>query len=994
MGNEDDNPPNVVVSGLDRDPTVNTPNFSKWESMDSEAVLSNLETSPNGLSSDEAADRLSKNGYNEIKVPRPPRSRRLMTYLWSPLSWILELAILIALIFSQWFDAVVIFVLLMANALICFYGEQASGNASALVKDQLALKCHAKRDGEWVELYAVKLVIGDIVSIQTGDVIPADVKLLTNGILRVDQTVSTGQIETQNKKQGDVCFAGSAVKSGTGDAVVVAVGDDTVFAEAVNLLSITHYSRFSQVFAAICKVVVAFIGVVIVLELVTQMGLRGQSWRSAVANTLVLIIGAVPIAMPAVLSVIMACGTIALSKKDIIVRRLTAVEELASMDILCANKSGTITSGRLDIIGSETATFNGHTAEEVLFYAAVAALTDSDDEVDKAVIKACPQSDSLWTELELLHYIPFDPLQKKTVASVRVRANGNTLRAVKGAPWILLTMDKYSEAMQAEVSSKIDDLAGKGYGTLGVAISRDPADMPIDQVHWEIIGLLALQDPPREDSVQSLIDAEQVGVTVKMVTSDQLSSAVETCALLGLSSSLKTGSDLDSNPDPEFVENADGFAQLYPKHKFEVVNRLQKKGHVVAITGDGVHDCAALQMANIGIAVAGCSEASRAASDIVLLMPGLAVIIDAIRLSREIFSRMYSYATYSLTVSFRIVLTFGFLTIFYDWYFPAVVILFLVLINDGTMIAVARDDAVGSKTPDSWNLRDLFIRSMAFGSWLAFGTLLLFLIARHTPILSGALTLDSLQSFGGSFKVGKNSDPYCNWELHFQKSTALGVCNNLMVEPRQFEASVWREYVRTYSIEGDPDWPCHFALGQEVCNIQQVRLAKLRSLIYLVVSITGHATIFVVRTPGSMWKSRPSNALILAFVFAQSIATVIAVSGFGRVFTARTIFIGIGVKAAVFAWFWSILLIIPLDLIKFMMAKRMQRTGDGSAGQVQEQDGEATTPPRQSNASNTTGDDTKDSEATTPPKQSNASNTADDDTRRTRTSKDINNNQK
>ena len=837
----------------------------------------------------------------------------------------MEISVIIAIVLEDWPDVILVTFLLLVNAAIGYYEETNAGDAVAALMDQLSPTCRVKRDGKWVEIDAAKLVAGDIVAIRLGDIVPADLKLLKDCEMVIDQSSLTGESEPARKMKGEVCFSGSIVKRGANEGLVFATGERTFFGQALDLLSgVEEKGSLQIVLTRIGNFCISIIFIMVVIELIVQLGVRsepcslwifgGENNCQALGNTLVLIIGGIPIAMPTVLSVTMALGAIALAKKDAIVTRLTAIEELASMDILCSDKTGTLTLNELTIRKDLSLAVNSHTDEETLFYGAVAAKPENGEPIDVCVFNQCPQKSTMWEELERLDYVPFDPINKRTIASIRVRANGNTFRAVKGAPWVILDMDAHADRIRGDVEGHMKDLAERGYRSLGVGVSRDSAETPLDQCKWEMVGIIAMQDPPRHDSGETIKNCKELGVEVKMITGDQLAIGKETCNQLGIASNLLTPDALKNSSDDKIVETADGFAEVFPQHKFEIVSKLQGLDHVTGMTGDGVNDAPALKKADIGIAVADATDAARAAADIVLLSPGLSVILDAIRSSRKIFERMQSYAVYSVSMTVRIILCFGLLTAFFNWYFPSLVIVILAVLNDGTILTIAKDRVEGSAKPVKWNLKSIFTHSIAYGVWLTIGTIALFTIVYRTDFFKDIFGVSSLKEF-----PGLDCDKNMNWP-----PADLRVCNPLNIEVpsgASYEDDIYAAY-RNLDPVNENEQLCKVSLHHEMCHIEQNRDASMRGLIYIFVSVTGQATIFITRTSGFSWKGKPSMALLIAFTLAQIVATIIGAVGFGGYpYNSRTSFLGCSWGYAAIAWLWALIFYFPMDFIKFMLAK-------------------------------------------------------------------------
>jgi len=443
------------------------------------------------------------------------------------------------------------------------------------------------------------------------------------------------------------------------------------------------------------------LAIVLVAVIITVALFRGDPLLTTLQFALVLTVAAIPVAMPTVLSVTMAVGARLLAKKQAIVSRLVAIEELAGVDVLCADKTGTLTQNKLTL--GEPFAVNGISAEQVILDAALASRLDNNDPIDLAVIGGL-KNDAAIKNHQVLHFQPFDPVHKRTEAVVKA-ADGQTFKVTKGAPQVILALSANAAQVQSAVDQAVNAFAARGFRSLGVARAEGDGS-------WQFVGVLPLFDPPRDDAATTIATARQMGVKVKMVTGDALAIAQETARKLGMGADILDAArlgDVKKQETPqtaESIERADGFAQVFPEHKFHIVDVLQKRGHIVGMTGDGVNDAPALKKADCGIAVSGATDAARAAADIVLLTPGLSVIIDAIKESRKIFQRMTSYAIYRIAETLGILVFMTLAILIFNFYpLTAVMIVMLALLNDGAILSIAYDNVQYSNQPESWNMR-------------------------------------------------------------------------------------------------------------------------------------------------------------------------------------------------------------------------------------------------------------------------------------------------
>ncbi len=652
---------------------------------------------PTGLLAAEAAARLRQFGYNELHERDTPLLLRFLSYWWGPIPWMIEAAAALSALVRHWTDFGIIIVLLLMNAGVGFWEEFQAGSAIAALKARLALRARVKRDGAWTSIVARELVPGDLIRLRLGDIVPADARVLDGDPIEVDQSALTGESLPVARKTGDDVYSGSIVKRGEIEAVVTATGARTYMGRTARLVEASHtISHFQRAVLKIGDylIVVAVLLVVLILGVAL---FRGDSMMTTLQFCLVLTVAAVPVAMPAVLSVTMAVGAGVLARDRAIVTRLAAMEELAGVDVLCSDKTGTLTENALTLGTPSPA--SGVAVDDLLTAAALASRTDGQDPIDLAVLEGAPPPEAL-ARFRLLHFEPFDPVHKRTEALVE-GADRKRFRVTKGAPQVILAL---VDATGRDAGTRVvEQLAGQGFRALGVARAEDGAA-------WRFLGILPLFDPPRPDSRATIESAARMGIAVKMVTGDQLAIARETARQLGMGTRIVDASLLDQPPaDSDAlarnVEAADGFAQVFPEHKFRIIEALQRRRHIVGMTGDGVNDAPALKQADAGIAVSGATDAARAAADITLLAPGLSVIVGAIRESRKMFQRMNSYAIYRIAETLRVLL-FMTLSILVFRFYPvtAVMIVLLAILNDGAILSIAYDRVRAAHRPDSWNM--------------------------------------------------------------------------------------------------------------------------------------------------------------------------------------------------------------------------------------------------------------------------------------------------
>lgn len=658
-----------------------------------------------GLSAGEAAARLARYGPNALQERRRSVLLELLSHFWQPIPWMIEAALVLTGVTARWTDFGVILALLLLNGVVGFWEEHQAANAIEALKARLAKQARVLRDGEWEMVAAELLVPGDLIMVQRGDLIPAD-GLVVGGTAEADESVLTGESLPVEKQAGVGVFSGTVVSRGAPRVRVVATGQGTEFGRTAALTGAQPpVSHFQQAIFAIGKYLIVFavalVGVIVAVSL-----LRGTSLTSTLEFALVVMIASIPVALPAVLSVTMAVGARYLARREAVVSHLPAVEEMSGVDVLCSDKTGTITKNQL-AIADVVVVGEGVSRGQVLREAALTAERDGSDPIDAAIIAALGHPPDA---VEMLAFEPFDADRKRAESHVR-DVDGSVYRVAKGAVQAILDLAGGSASDADRVSEATAGFARRGYRALAVARAENGA--------WRLSGVLAIQDPPRDDSRETLERARELGVEVKMVTGDRVEIARQIGGEVGIGTRMLESAALERLEDERLaaaVEAADGFAQVVPEDKYRIVKALQGRGHIVGMTGDGVNDAPALKRADAGIAVSGATEAARAAADIVLLAPGLSVIVEAIHRAREVFRRMTNYAIYRITETIRVVL-FVTLSIVVFNFFPvtATQIVLLAILNDGAILTIAYDRVRPSPRPERWNLHEVLSIAAVLG---------------------------------------------------------------------------------------------------------------------------------------------------------------------------------------------------------------------------------------------------------------------------------------
>jgi H+-transporting ATPase len=750
-----------------------------------EDTAGELQVDPaSGLSSQEARARLERYGYNQVEEKEEPLWRRVLRRFWGPIPWMIEAAAILSAVVQKWEDFSIILVMLLVNAGLDFFQEHRALSALKALKQRLANEVIVRRDGAFATISARELVPGDVVKLRIGNVVPADVQLLSGDYLLLDQSALTGESLPVSKKASQAAYASTVVKQGEMLAVVVNTGASTNFHTVVALVakaSLEARSHFQKMVIRIgdflVLITVALVALIIMVAL-----FRHENFLEIFRFALVLSVAAIPVALPAVLSVTMAVGAVNLARRQAIVSRLTAIEELAGVDVFCSDKTGTLTKNEMRV--AEPVVRAGFDERTLFLVAALASKPENRDPIELPIFEYIDERlpDLDWKSYQQAAFTPFDPVHKRTEA--RVEKGAERFVAMKGAPQVLLAMAELPEAEALTISQKVDQLAAKGYRTLAVGRRRGEAPL-------ELVGLIPLYDPPRDDSKQVIADMQDHGVEVKMVTGDNLAIAREIGGLLGLQQRTMRSDQLSGTAGNELlalasvlaaaiyqrlkpevshkqaqdfagevmeavgamydtrllereflhthesaivemIESVNLFAEVVPEDKYRIVDILQKAGHYVAMTGDGVNDAPALKKADCGIAVSNATDAARAAADIILTAPGLGVINEAVKQARITFERMKSYATFRIAETIRIILFMTLSIVVFNFYpITALMIILLALLNDIPILAIAYDRTRVDRRPVRWNMPELLTVSSVLGVSGVIASFLLFFLLKE-----------------------------------------------------------------------------------------------------------------------------------------------------------------------------------------------------------------------------------------------------------------------
>jgi len=840
-----------------------------------------------GLTHSEAERRLQQYGHNELAEHEEPTWHRVLRRFWGPIPWMIEVAAILSAVVQKWDDFIIITIMLLVNAGLDFFQEHRALNALKALKQRLGREVIVLRDGKFNTLPARDLVPGDIIRLRMGNIVPADVQLLQGDYLLIDQSALTGESLPLSKKVQQVAYASTVVKQGEMLAVVVNTGANTNFHSVVALVAkatVEARSHFQKMVIRIGDFLI-LITIALVLLIVMVALFRHENLLEIARFALVLSVAAIPVALPAVLSVTMAVGAMNLARRKAIVSRLTAIEELAGVDVFCSDKTGTLTKNEMQV--ADPVVLGDATERDLFLVAVLASRRENRDPIEQPIFAYLEEH---FTDVDLSSYaqrdfIPFDPVRKRTEASIESGADHFT--AMKGAAQVLLEMSQLAEEEIKAINNTVDQLAAKGYRTL--AVGRRQGDAPL-----QLLGLIPLYDPPREDSGAVIDEMQQHGVAVKMVTGDNLAIAREIGGLLGLEQHTLRASQLSGRasnellelarvlsaaiyqrlkPDVtyreaqqfaqevmstvqelydtrllerefihthesaivEMIESVNIFAEVVPEDKYRIVDTLQKGGHIVAMTGDGVNDAPALKKADCGIAVSNATDAARSAADIILTAPGLGVINEALNQARITFERMKSYATFRIAETIRIILFMTLSIVVFNFYpITALMIILLALLNDLPILAIAYDNTRVSQRPVRWNMQQLLTISSMLG-------------------ISGVLA---------------------SFLLFF-----------LLVEAGFSEPVI-------------------------------------QSMLFLKLIVAGHSTLYITRTEGWFWQRPwPAPLLFLTTFSTEILGTLIAVYGF--------MVTPIGWKYALWMWVYAIAWFMINDVVK-VLAYRLLRARENA----------------------------------------------------------------
>ncbi|KAF7137104.1 hypothetical protein CNMCM5793_007117 [Aspergillus hiratsukae] len=747
-----------------------------------------------GLPSSQIELRRKRAGWNELTTEKTNFFIQFIGYFRGPILYVMELAVLLAAGLRDWIDLGVICGILLLNAVVGWYQEKQAADVVASLKGDIAMKAVVVRDGQEQEILARELVTGDIVVVEEGTVVPADVRLICAydkpemfetykeylatanddtlkekededdedggiearvgvSLLAIDQSAITGESLAVDKYMADTCYYTTGCKRGKAYGIVVATARQSFVGKTAALVQgAKDQGHFKAVMDNIGTSLLVLVMFWILAAWIggfyrhLKIATPENEDNNLLHYTLILLIIGVPVGLPVVTTTTLAVGAAYLAEQKAIVQKLTAIESLAGVDILCSDKTGTLTANQLSI--REPYVNEGVDVNWMMAVAAIASNhnvknLDPIDKVTILTLRRYPKAREILSRNWITEkYTPFDPVSKRITTVCT--CDGVRYVCAKGAPKAILNMSQCSAEEAAKFREKAAEFARRGFRSLGVAVQKEGEP-------WQLLGMYPMFDPPREDTAHTIAEAQHLGLSVKMLTGDALAIAKETCKMLALSTKVYDSErlihgGLAGSAQYDLVEKADGFAEVFPEHKYQVVEMLQQRGHLTAMTGDGVNDAPSLKKADCGIAVEGSTEAAQAAADIVFLAPGLSTIVDAIKLARQIFQRMKAYIQYRIALCLHLEIYLVTSMIIIDETIRSDLVVFIALFADLATIAVAYDNAHYEMRPVEWQLPKIWVISVILG----------ILLAAATWIIRASLFLDNggiIQNFGSPQEI-------------------------------------------------------------------------------------------------------------------------------------------------------------------------------------------------------------------------------------------------
>ncbi len=680
----------------------------EFKKMDIKAMLELLKASEKGLSETDVEARVKEYGFNEVEEKKKSSLVAFFSWFWGPIPWFLEAAVLICIIIGDWLDGIMLAALLLSNVIIGFYNEHGSQKSLEILKQKLTIKTKVMRDGKWVTKESRELFPGDLILIGLGDVVPADAKIIS-GDISADQAAITGESMPVNLKKSDVALTGSTIKRGEAKCIIVNTGRHTAIGKTVELVNIAKpESKQEAIMFNVAKNLI-YVGTVAFAIILLYALFIGTPLITILIFAVLFIAGGIPVALPVMFTISQARGATNLSKHGVLVTKLDSIENAASVEILCLDKTGTITINELEI--SEHIPMPGIEKNELISLAAIASGAEGKDQIDATVLAYAKKNKTDMSAYKQISYTPFEPSTKKAEASVEFE--GKQFIAVKGATQTLLALcTSMNKKEKDKITAKVEELSKKGNRVLAVGKSQGTGN-------FTLAGLLALNNPLRSDTKATIVALKEAGIKPMMLTGDNIAVAREMARQAGIGDNIVRISEIKKLPESEqgkAVEKCDGIAEILPEDKYGVVKHLQSTGKTIGMTGDGVNDAPALKQAELGIAVSNATDVAKAAAGMVLTESGIDVILEGIRTSRRTYQRMLTWTLKKITLSiqFMLILAVGFF-----WFQDIIIVIpglmLLLIMTDFMSMSLAVDNSKSTKNPNNWNVKNLTIAAGILG---------------------------------------------------------------------------------------------------------------------------------------------------------------------------------------------------------------------------------------------------------------------------------------
>ena len=675
----------------------------------------------NGLTLEEVQKRISQYGYNEVPERRVSPVTRFAKKFWGITPWMLAVTIMLTWLIGKYLETYIVIGLLFFNAILGFVQEEKADTALTFLRQKLRINARVKRNRKWAIIPARELIPGDVIRLRAGDFVPADVKV-AEGNVEVDQSALTGESLMVERKITDTLFSGSTVRRGEITGIVISTGTKTYFGRTVELVQMAKPKlHMEEVTSTVVRWLLIMVSALLSMGIALTI-LKGMSLIEILPLAVVLLVSAIPVALPTMITLSMALGSLELAKKGALITRLSASEDAATMNVLCVDKTGTITMNKLAV--TEVTPVGGYSKEDVILYGALASQEANQDPIDLAFVSAAKNMQISFNGYVQKEFVPFDPSTRRTEATIE--KDDQQFFVLKGAVSTVAHLCKNGLEELSKVEKDVENLSAKGYRVIAVAES-------VTKDNIKFVGIAALYDRPRPDSPKLINELKGLGISVKMLTGDALPIAKEVAEQLGLGANITRISNLKAgvkeDKSYQVMEESNGFAEIYPEDKYLIVKGLQKRGHVVGMTGDGVNDAPALKQAEVGIAVSNATDVAKKSASIVLTTEGLEGIVDLVKTGRVIYQRIITWVLNKIVKTFQIVVFVIVAFIITGEFVVSIfsMILFLFL-TDFVTLSISTDNARYSSKPDSWDITALVKVGVLLGILIVAESILLLYI--------------------------------------------------------------------------------------------------------------------------------------------------------------------------------------------------------------------------------------------------------------------------